>query len=173
MRLSAVPGQSAPPPVPLSATPLGAFDVTVAPGEDVQVAVDRCPRGGSVLLLPGTHAGPLVLASDKDVHVSGGRQATLQTADGDVLTSSSENATVEGIFVRREAGGGGDGVGVRIKGGRLRLLACDVIGAQHHCVKIEGGADPLVIDCKCVVKGARRDASFAASLSVYRGILIM
>ena len=39
----------------------GSFDVTVAPGEDVQAAVDACPPGGCVLLLPGTHEGPLVL----------------------------------------------------------------------------------------------------------------
>ena len=39
----------------------GTFDVTVAPGEDMQAAVDRCPPGGCVLLLPGTHEGRIVL----------------------------------------------------------------------------------------------------------------
>ena len=39
----------------------GAFDVVVAPGEDVQAAVDACPAGGCVLLLPGIPDGPLVL----------------------------------------------------------------------------------------------------------------
>ena len=35
----------------------GTFDVTVVPGEDVRAAIDRCPSGGSVLLLPGVHEG--------------------------------------------------------------------------------------------------------------------
>ena len=41
----------------------GAFDVIVAPSENVQAAVERCPPGGCVLLLPGFHAGPLVLGA--------------------------------------------------------------------------------------------------------------
>ena len=43
----------------------GAFDVKVSPGTDVQAAVTACPPGGSVLLLPGKHAGPVVLPADK------------------------------------------------------------------------------------------------------------
>ena len=82
----------------------GAFDVTVAPGHAVQAAVDACPTGGSVLLLPGTHEGPLVLgprqdleedeegplilSADKEVHVFGRGRATLRTTNGDnVLVS--------------------------------------------------------------------------------------
>ena len=64
----------------------GAFDVTVAPGQAVQAAVDSCPAGGSVLLLPGTHDGPLVLEADKVVHVFGRGSATLRAATGSVLT---------------------------------------------------------------------------------------
>ena len=64
----------------------GAFDVTVAPGHAVQAAVDACPTGGSVLLLPGTHEGPLVLTAGKVVHVFGRGSATLRAATGSVLT---------------------------------------------------------------------------------------
>ena len=39
-----------------------AYDVSVAPGESVQAAVDRCPAGGAVLLRPGVHRGPVVIA---------------------------------------------------------------------------------------------------------------
>ena len=68
----------------------GTFDVTVAPGEGVQAAVDRCPAGGSVLLLPGAHAGPLVLpAACKEVHVFGRGRAALRTARGSVLISEA------------------------------------------------------------------------------------
>ena len=137
----------------------GAFDVTVAPGEGVQAAVDRCPAGGSVLLLPGTHEGPLALAAGQEVHVFGRGQATLRTAAGDALTSVAAKATVDGVAIRQEqvVGPGEniveiDGCGVRIPGGALRLQACDISSTVGTCVWIDGGAgtDPVIIGCKCV-----------------------
>ena len=131
--------------------PPDAFDVTVAPGEGVQAAVDRCPPGGCVLLLPGTHLGPLVLAANKVVHVFGRGCATLQTADVTVLISSAQESTIDKLAIRREAGGSGDCDGVWIRGGRLRMQACDVTSAASGaCVMIEGGADPVLASCKCV-----------------------
>ena len=141
----------------------GAFDVTVAPGENVQAAVDRCPAGGCLLLLPGTHKGPLVLGPrveeneeeheqgfiqvvpDKVVHVFGRGRATLQAAEGTVLASTAASATVDGLILRREAGGGRNYC-VKINGGRLRLQACDITNAELyvHCVGISDGADPIV-----------------------------
>ena len=54
----------------------GAFDVTVAPGASVQEGVDRCPPGGSLLLAPGVHLGPLILGDDKvsDISARGVRE---------------------------------------------------------------------------------------------------
>ena len=141
----------------------GVFDVTVAPGEDVQASVDRCPPGGCVLLLPGTHAGPLVLGqreermaarqewwddrtrvltADKVVHVFGRGLATLRTAAGNVVTSRAAEATCHGLIIQREAGGG-FGDGVLIRGGSLRLQACDVTNAAGSCIVIQGG-DPVL-----------------------------
>ena len=131
----------------------GAFDVTVAPGENVQAAVDACPPGGCVLLLPGTHAGPLVLTAGKVVHVFGRGRVTL-AATGTVVTSEAAEGTLDGLIIRREAGGTTNNFCevVWIKGGRLRMQACDVTSAQAcaHCVFIEGGADPVLAACKCV-----------------------
>ena len=127
----------------------GAFDVVVPPGRPVQAAVDRCPPGGSVLLLPGTHNGPLVLPPGKEVHVFGRGRATLWTADGAVFTSSTASATLDGLLLRREAGGGDDEC-VRIRCGRLRLQACDITSASHACIGISGGADPCLSSCRCV-----------------------
>ena len=128
----------------------GTFDVTVAPGEGVQAAVNRCPPGGSVLLLPGTHAGPLVLPTGKEVHVFGRGRATILTAQGFVVTSDSAVATLDGLVIRREAGGYG-GRGVFIEGGALRLQACDITSASESsfCVFIQGG-DPVLASCTCV-----------------------
>ena len=132
----------------------GAFDVTVAPGENVQAAVDACPPGGSVLLLPGTHDGPLVLTAGKVVHVFGRGLATMRTEAGTVVTSEVAEGTMDGLIIRREAGGNSnDGCDcVWINGGRLRLQACDVTCANFWAfsVVIEGGADPLLVACKCV-----------------------
>lgn len=48
----------------------GADNVTFAPWEGIQPAVERCPPGGSVLLLlPGTQNKPLTLAAGKEVQV--------------------------------------------------------------------------------------------------------
>ena len=127
----------------------GAFNVTVPPGEDVQAAMNRCPPGGSVLLLPGVHEGPLALPPGKVVHVFGRGLATLWTADGNVLTSSAAAATVDGLIVRREAGGEDD-YGVWICGGQLRLQACNITSESLACVAFSGGADPIVTHCKCV-----------------------
>ena len=130
----------------------GAFDVTVVPGENVQAAVDACPPGGSVLLLPGTHDVPLVLTAGKVVHVFGRGLATLRAARGTVVTSEADTSTLDGLIIRRESGGIGNNQRdcVWIKGGRLRLQACDIMGAANYtyCVTIEGGANPRLVACK-------------------------
>ena len=127
----------------------GAFDVTVAPGEDVQAAADRCPPGGCVLLLPGTHAGPLVLAAVKVVHVFGRGRATLRTVSGGeaVVTSESKKATLDGLIIRSETKSG-LGRGVWITGGQLTLQGCDITTASFVCVWIQGGANPQLTSCK-------------------------
>ena len=131
----------------------GAFDVTVAPGEDVQAAVDACPPSGCVLLLSGTHAGPLVLNADKELHVFGRGRATLRTSTGIVLSSEALRSTVDGLAVRREAGEldvGVGGFGVVVKGGALRLQGCDLTcAANGACLCVDGGADPVVASCRC------------------------
>ena len=130
----------------------GEFDVTVAPGEGVQAAVDRCPRGGCVLLQPGTHEGPLVLTAGQEVHVFGRGRATLHFANGVVVMSEASRATMDGLIVWREAGGAifNSRACVLIRSGRLRLQACDISSAASgaYCVCIEGGADPFLSACK-------------------------
>ena len=136
----------------------GTFDVTVAPGEDVQAAVDRCPRGGCVLLQPGTHEGPLVLRAGQEVHVFGRGQATLRTTAGTVLTCEGASATVDGISLKRVLEAGQEEHGVAIWGGALRLQTCDIIsvaGAGIWGKLVEEGAryDLSVVGCKCAQGG--------------------
>ena len=146
----------------------GTFGVTVALGFDVQAAVDRCPPGGCVLLLPGAHKGPLVLGprevangegppvhvADKEVHVFGRRQATLRLDRGTLLdrgrllASLAAAATVDGLTVAREVDIYRQGC-VCIAGGRLRLQACDIT-SEGDGISIERGADPVVAACKYV-----------------------
>ena len=161
----------------------GVFDVTVPPGRDpteyrygiddeeyecptpgkiLQAAVDRCRPGGSVLLLPGMHEGPLVLPPGKVVHVFGRGLASLHVAYGNALTSSAANSTIDGLNFRfaypADIGEGGWGKDdeaplVWIKSGGLRLHSCDLScgnnegGCPGPCLLIEGG-DPVLTSCK-------------------------
>ena len=131
----------------------GVFDVTVAPGQPVQAAVDACPADGCVLLLPGIHDGTLVLAADKVVHVFGRGQATLRTTFNPVA-SVAATSTLDGLIIRRDSGSPGGYAAIDavwINGGRLRMQACNVTNnAIGSCVKIDGGADPILVACKCV-----------------------
>ena len=135
----------------------GAFDVTVAPGEDVQAAVDACPAGGCVLLLPGTHEGSLVLAADKEVHVFGRRRATLRATLGNTITSEASGSTCAGLLVQRvtrfaddnETVLGAEGNGVHIRGGALRLQDCEILCEALVGVLVSGeGTDPTVAGCR-------------------------
>ena len=127
----------------------GTFAATVAPGEDVQAAVDACPRGGCVLLLPGTHAGPLVLTANQEVHLFGRGQATLRTSAGagPVLSSMAERATVDGLIIVREGGGLSGENGVAITAGRLRLQASRMSSEAAAGIFVAGG-DPFIIGCR-------------------------
>ena len=143
---------------------LGIFDVTVAPGEDLQAAIVRCPPGGCVLLLPGTHAGPLELgyrkeeeedddddcvwvSDDKEVHVFGRGRASL--GFGHTMTSGASRATIDGLVMRQEAGDGNDPM-VLIVEGALRLQNCNIACHSSIGISIEGGTDPVIIGCTCV-----------------------
>ena len=126
----------------------GTGDVTVAPDKGVQAAVRRCPRGGSVLLLPGTHNGPLVLEADREVHLFGRGLATLRTAYHMVVDSKANTATLKGLIIRCEGDSGG---GVHIRRGALRLQACDIKNASRDvAVWIQGGGDPVLAFCRRV-----------------------
>ena len=134
--------------VPTPAT----FDVTVAPGEAVQAAVDACPPGGSVLLLPGTHAGPLYFSRGRDVRIFGRGQAVLRTSVHGVVRSVGACITLDGLVIRRDCvGSGTPGEGVATWGGRLRLQACDITSARGTGVIVSDGASATVSGCRCVV----------------------
>ena len=124
----------------------GTFHVVVRPGEPVQAAVDRCPRGGCVLLMPGTHEGPLVLAANKEVHVFGRGQATLQTRSREVVTSKADKSTLDGLTLRFN--GTSADYSVWIIAGHLRLQNCDISNAAAVSVWIQNGADPLLKACR-------------------------
>ena len=102
-----------------------------------------------MLLLPGTHKGPLVLAAGKVVNVFGRGRATLQTVAGDVLTSAAAASTIDGLIVRTELHTTGEGhYGILITSGKLRVQACDVSCLSRSGICIRGPtADPFVTGC--------------------------
>lgn len=74
----------------------GHFDVTV-PADDahaLELALEACPLGGSMLLLPGTHGRMLVT---KPIHVFGRGQATVHGIADYSLRSTAPTATVDGV----------------------------------------------------------------------------
>ena len=118
------------------------YDVMVSPGEPVQAAVDLCPNGGSVLLLPGIHNGPLGLHG-KEVHVFGRGLATLRVFSGIALSSSSARATTDGLKIESAQSSA-----VSISSGRLRMQACDITAVASHGIEIHGG-DPVIAKSRC------------------------
>ena len=127
----------------------GVFDVTVAPGQSLQAALSRCPPGGTVLLLPGMHAGPLVLA-DKTMHVFGRGQATLVARTVDVVSSTVLKSTLDGIAIRQEGEGSAGRFAISVTAGRLRVQDCDVTSRSGlGCISVDGvGADPTFVGCR-------------------------
>ena len=150
----------APPPLPPSAPapipPPAIFDVTVPPGADLQLAIDGCPTGGSVLLLPGVHSGPLLVS--KEVHLFGRGEATVAcvTRGASAISCDAPSGTLSGLIVRKgplpegaEAVVGDHGIWIRK--GRMRVVDCDASSeARASCVRVDGGkeTDPVVQGCK-------------------------
>ena len=112
----------------------GTYDVEVAPGEPVAGALARCPRGGSVLLLPGDHGFP-ALRPDDEVHVFGRAAATVRTP----LECAARTATFEGVRFVSPAD---------VSAGGVRFQDCafkvDVIDAG---IVVRDGAHPTFIGC--------------------------
>ena len=121
----------------------GTFNVSVAPGQSVQEAVDRCPPDGCVLLLPGNHSGPLVLGGDKEVHVFGRGRATLASGSGVCLTNMAARSTIDGVILKQ---------GIAIHDGGLRLQACNIFGGTtygmaYSAARIEHTSHPTLLAC--------------------------
>ena len=171
----------------------GAYDVTIAPGENVQAGVDRCPPGGSVFFLPGTHAGPLRIASKKVIRMFGGGRAILRSTTGDTIDCSDAEASLDGLILRgrvpqaaREEGSitrlSDDELYcpmsycISAKGGDLRIQACDIRGGLRGGVRLINHAAAAIARCRY---GERASAAFqivthreiwAACLGLHRNV---
>ncbi|MFC4169932.1 nitrous oxide reductase family maturation protein NosD [Teichococcus aestuarii] len=78
--------------LPAAARPL-------APGEDVQAAVETAAVGEVLELLPGLHHGPVLL--DRPVTLAGREGAVLEgPGQGSIVTVTAEGAAVRGLLLR-------------------------------------------------------------------------
>ena len=115
----------------------GDFNATVAPGESLAAAVRRCPRGGSVLLLPGTHGDPgdAFLRTNADVHVFGRGAASIALLNFSFVLEAGAPSFVDVEFLGP----------LRVAGGaRVRLQQCTLRG-DVTCA--DAGTDPTFDRC--------------------------
>jgi len=131
--------------------PLAGHDVEVAPGECLQAAINACPQGGSVLMRPGVHAGTFELHLHRVVHVFGAGQAILRAPESKgasvsaLVASNATASTLDGIvFVDPHAKC--SKALVLVRGGSLRVQACDLVAAEGTCIRIATGT-PVIERC--------------------------
>jgi len=116
--------------------PVAGFD-EVADPFDVQQAMRRCPRGGSVLLTPGEYGS---VVCSRPVHLFGRGRATLRAVDvrwEDADEGPDEMSTLDRATVSES---------VYVFGGELRLQRCDLAAVTVH-----GGG--RLAAWECVVDG--------------------
>ena len=145
--------------------PVASFDVvanathiTYARGNDVdlltfdsnqelynlQAAIDACPHGGSVLLLPGDHDGPVEVGRDKVVHVFGRGLARIvvavQPREAEYsLKCKATTSTFDGVAFA---------CSVAVGGGGARFQHCEFLG--KCAMGVVTGGDPVVTQCRIV-----------------------
>jgi nitrous oxidase accessory protein len=82
-----------------AAAPLGAAEITVTPGADLQQAVAAAAAGDSLLLRPGRHRGPLVI--DKPLILRGTEGAVIEgSGHGSVITLTAPDIRIESLTIR-------------------------------------------------------------------------
>ena len=150
----------------------GRFWRELSPGDEVQAAVDACPKYATLLLRPGTFPlaqSPLAGLSNYGVNVFGRGLSTLEAPPGldcavALGTFTGQRAfALDGVTVRSAAGGK---CGVQMTDGPARLQACVIIGPSLNGVKVcdffdsyhidddeneydEYFANAVIIDCRC------------------------
>ena len=125
------------------------FDEVVAPGGGgpIQAAIDRCRKGGSILLQPGTYNLSEAVRISKELHVFGRGLARLRAIQCNGVSCSAAAATLDGLVVERTRGSA-EFIGVSLTGGRARLQNSVVTGAFELGVAVGRGADPVIVSCR-------------------------
>lgn len=82
-----------------TAAPLAAAQTTLAPGADLQAAVAVASPGDRLVLLPGSHAGPLEIGKALTLH--GREGAAIEgPGSGSVITVTAPGVRIEGLTIR-------------------------------------------------------------------------
>ena len=126
------------------------FDEVVSPGEGgpIQAAIDRCREGGAILLQPGTYDLSKFVHVGKEVHVFGRGLARLRPVECAGIACTAAAATLDGLVVERTRGQK-KFIGIEISFGRARLQHTLITGAFKTGCSIMGGADPVIVACRC------------------------
>jgi nitrous oxidase accessory protein len=127
------------------AVPLGAAEVALAPGADLQQAATDAAAGDILVLRPGVHRGPLVI--DKPLTVRGEPGAIVEgPGRGSVITLTAPDVRIEALTIR----GSGTDVPAMDSGILATKTAQRAVIVGNHLdrnlfgVYLHGAADSLV-----------------------------
>lgn len=93
----------------------------------LQERIDAAPEGATIVLEPGTYAGPIVI--DKPLTLDGGGEATIDArGTGTVVTLDTDGAKLVGLWLVNSGASHNDiDAGVRIREGRYNVVRDTVI----------------------------------------------
>ena len=123
-----------------------AAEIRVAPGQDVQAAIDSAMPGDVVILEAGTHDGPIATerdgAEDAPIVLRGEGEALLRAGER-VVDVAHAHFAIEGLIIDAEFA---ENRVIRIQdeGVGFRLSQSEVRNARRNCIDIRNSADILI-----------------------------
>ena len=103
----------------------------------ISEAVRNARPGSEIYIRPGVYTEQIVL--DKSVALIGDGPAgsvTIRGSDGECVLVSGANVKLRGLFLRNAVG-----AGVRIAGGSVEIVNCDISAAQQPGIDLNEGAN--------------------------------
>ena len=136
------------------------FTINIAPGESVQNAINKCPKGGNIRLLPGLHKGPIFLDSHTEINIFGKCKALLYSDYGSVITSNSNNSTIDGLLIlTKKYKYDDDFYAININSGILNIQHCNIASFMAGSI-IASGINTNVNIINCILHSGKTAGAY-------------